>query len=299
MRESYDASARRGRQPPPPGQLLGHDSAPDASGVIGLVVDDDASVILTLTRMLNTVATEVLAAQTAADARTLALARQPHFTLLDVRLKADDGLDWLAEMRALGVVTRVVVVSGFLDDDVERRAEALGALAVLAKPVLLDEVVGAVRHVMQCRAPLGDAWAAGLEGSAAQRWVSIVVSALGSPDEPYVREELTRRGAVSLTTLKRICARVGIEPHDTRDLARMLCLLVWSRRLGVPAEVLSRASEPTFDRLVRRSGVADHLDQATVRDLLDHQQFVPRATFAFRLLRRALLGEPIRTSASD
>jgi hypothetical protein len=105
-----------------------------------------------------------------------------------------------------------------------------------------------------------------------------------------VREELTRRGAVSLTTLKRICDRVEIEPHDTRDFTRMLDLLVWSRRLRTPVDALAHASELTLERLAERSGIHGRLETATVREFLDCQHFVAQDSFAFRLLRRALLG---------
>jgi hypothetical protein len=46
----------------------------------------------------------------------------------------------------------------------------------------------------------------------------------------------------------------------------------------------------TEDRLIACAGLTGRTATATVRDLLDRQQFVARDTIAFRLLRLALLG---------
>ena len=289
MHSSQEAT--RGPDPPParpsPPPRLTLDWT---RNVLGLVVDDEPSAIATFERMLSSVVHDVLTARTAAAALDLALTRQPHVILADVRLQDSDGLDLVSEIRWHGVLARVIVVSGFLDEPTEERAAGLGALAVLSKPVSLEALEAAIDGALRPLAPLGDSWALGLEGTAAERWVSIVLHVLKSPQDPYVREELTRRGAVSLTTLKRICDRVGIEPRDTRDFTRMLGLLVWSRRLRTPVEVLAHASEITLERLAERSGIHGRLETATVREFLDCQHFVSHDSFAFRLLRRALLG---------
>lgn len=292
MRASHDAAGRPEAPLPslggrPPGRGPIHESLP----VIGLIVDDEVSAITTFTRMLESFATEVLSAATAAKARELALTRQPHLVLLDVRLKSDHGLDWLADMRALGVLARVVVVSGFLDDEVIQRARSLGALGALGKPVRLDDLLATVEHALRARGPAGDAWATGFEGTPVERWVTIVLRTIENPNEPYALESLSREGAVSLSSLKRLGADVKISPHDMRDLVRMLWLLVWSRRLAAPIDVLSHTVPPALARLATRSGIGDRMETATVRELLDHQQFVPSGNIAFRLLRRALLAE--------
>ena len=196
MHASYEATRRPNpppTQPGPPFRL----KLNWTHNLVGLVVDDEPSANTTFVRMLSSVVDEVLTAQTAAAARDLALTRQPHIVLADVRLRTGDGLDLVAEIRSHGVLARVIVVSGFLDDAIEDRAAALGALAVLPKPVSLEALAAAVDGALRPLGPLGDSWVSGFEGTAAERWVSIVLRVLKSPQDPYVREELTRRGAVS------------------------------------------------------------------------------------------------------
>ncbi|MEQ1565249.1 MAG: response regulator [Myxococcota bacterium] len=62
----------------------------------------------------------------------------PHVMLLDVRLdgpgwKGPDGVDWVPRVLAAWPTTRVIVVSGYLRDDVARRAFDAGAVDVLDK----------------------------------------------------------------------------------------------------------------------------------------------------------------------
>lgn len=289
MDASYEAAGAPDppRKPHTPPQKLSVSSTQD---LVALVVEDDLSANIALVRMLRSLVHEVLPAQDVATALDLALTRQPNLILADVRLRNSDGLDLVADVRSHGVLARVVIISGFLDDRIEERAVELGALAVLSKPISLEMLDAAVAGALRPLGPLGDSWASGFEGTAAERWVSIVLQVLKSPKDPYVREELTRRGAVSLTTLKRICDRIEIEPHDTRDFTRVLCLLVWSRRLNTPFQVLAHSSEPTLERLTERSGIRDRLKTATVREFLDRQHFISQDNLGFRLLRRALLG---------
>lgn len=72
---------------------------------------------------------------------------QPDVVLSDVRMKGRSGLDVLASTRR-AKRPPVVVMSGFMDDAIARRALSLGAAAVLAKPVDLD-VVSAVLETVE------------------------------------------------------------------------------------------------------------------------------------------------------
>ena len=196
-------------------------------------------------------------------------------------------------LRLASVLARVLMVSAFLTDEVSARARSLGALAVLAKPIAPDALVRAFKSVQSFDGPLGNKWREGLEGTAAARWVTLVLKSLQIPADPHDSSEVAARGATSLSQMKFICREVDISGHATCSLARCLGGILWQRRLGTEFEsLMSVGDQRTIDRLIALAGIEGRTGTATVRDLLDTQQFVSPTTFAFRLLRSALLGEP-------
>lgn len=64
--------------------------------------------------------------------------------LTDFRLPGMSGLQLIREVRRTGDDTPLVMLSGFADDSVVRSAREAGALAVLAKPLNMEKLVGIV-----------------------------------------------------------------------------------------------------------------------------------------------------------
>ena len=258
------------------------------------IIEDEEGPRKLYCRVVAPLSSEVLTADSGTKGLALCLERQPEILLLDLLLPGLHGIRVLEQLRFHGVLTRVIVVSGKLTEDLERRAWQLGALAVLEKVVKLDDLLGAFRLAACADSPTGDAWQRGVEGTAAARWVSLVLKSLRAPGDPRVSTEVAARGAMSASQMKVLCHDAGVTAHDTCGLARMLGALVWSRRLSTSLESLMHfGDQRTLDRLTACAGVTGRTATATVRDLLDQQQFVARDTMAFRLLRSALLGEPV------
>ena len=86
------------------------------------------------------------AAHHAAAARTMAAQLVPDVVLMDVDLKADDGLDLTEELLAARPELRVVVLTAHSDVRVMRRAARIGACALLPKDGALPELLDALRH---------------------------------------------------------------------------------------------------------------------------------------------------------
>jgi CheY-like chemotaxis protein len=230
----------------------------------------------------------------------LAIARQPQSILLDLRLGQDDGIDVLEALRCQGVLAHVLGISGFWTADLRARARALGALAVLDKPVTADELIRAFHAAMAAAGPLGDSWRAGFEGISAEKWVRVILRSLRVPRDPRVSDEIATRAAMSLSQLKTICYEAKVTAHQTCSLARVLGRLIWARRLDCEFEVLMDVGDQrTSDHLVEVAGLTGRTATATVRDLLDRQEFVPVDKLAFRLLRSALLGEPLASEDDE
>jgi two-component system OmpR family response regulator len=105
-----------------------------------LVIDDDAAIRELLRRLLGRLGLEPTLAEDGRVGLDLAL-RDPPFNvvLLDLNLPGVHGVDVLGEIRARGVVSPVIVISGHLEADA-RRAVAASAMMVLTKPFDEEEL---------------------------------------------------------------------------------------------------------------------------------------------------------------
>ena len=70
--------------------------------------------------------------------------QQPDAVLLDLRMPRLGGLETLKRIRAFDPTITVVILSGNLDAEVQRRAETIGAAGILHKPVDLAAVLAAL-----------------------------------------------------------------------------------------------------------------------------------------------------------
>ena len=114
-----------------------------------LIVDDEASTLATLSRAFRLAGHEATVCDNAN--RAIELARADHFDLIfsDVVMPAKNGLVFLEELRALGLNTPVVMMSGQADIEMAVRATRLGALDFLEKPVSTEKLLLTVENVLK------------------------------------------------------------------------------------------------------------------------------------------------------
>lgn len=111
-----------------------------SNGFRVLVVDDDQAVLSTYGRLLRRTGFE-----TVTESNPLKVLENGHLEgvdllLLDYRMPGIDGLSLLAEIRRRECSAPAILVSAFLNEDVERQAKMLGVRAVLEKPVDAPEL---------------------------------------------------------------------------------------------------------------------------------------------------------------
>jgi len=114
-----------------------------------LVVDDEANTLASLSRAFRLAGHEASVCDNAAKA--LELAKSQNFDLIfsDVVMPVKDGLALLEEMRAQGITTPVVMMSGQAHIEMAVRATKLGALDFLEKPVSTDKLLLTVDNVLK------------------------------------------------------------------------------------------------------------------------------------------------------
>jgi FixJ family two-component response regulator len=121
-------------------------SAPSASRVF--VVDDDASVRKSLTRLLTGAGFEVEAFASVQDFLARPRYEGPCCLLLDVRMPGLTGLDLQEALTAAGRLLSIVFITGFVDVRESVQAMKGGAVDFLTKPVGAKELLAAIQRAV-------------------------------------------------------------------------------------------------------------------------------------------------------
>jgi len=114
-----------------------------------LIVDDEANTLASLSRAFRLAGHEATLCDNAS--RALELAKSQHFDLIfsDVVMPGKDGLSLLKDLKAQGVTTPVVMMSGQAHIEMAVRATRLGALDFLEKPISTEKLLLTVENAMR------------------------------------------------------------------------------------------------------------------------------------------------------
>ncbi len=114
-----------------------------------IVIADDAPDIRTLVKAVLDVEDDLEVVGEAADgleAIEVVERTQPDVVLLDLSMPRMDGLEALPRLREVAPSSVIVVLSGFLNDDVKRRVLELGASLCVEKGLQVDILTDTVRE---------------------------------------------------------------------------------------------------------------------------------------------------------
>ncbi len=114
-----------------------------------LIVDDDASTLATLARAFRLAGHEATVCDNATRALELATSHSFDLILSDVVMPRRDGLALLEDLKASGVSSPVVMMSGQAHIEMAVRATRLGALDFLEKPLTTEKLLLTVQNAMK------------------------------------------------------------------------------------------------------------------------------------------------------
>ena len=114
-----------------------------------LLVDDDANTLASLARAFRLAGHEAVVCDNADRALELAKAQRFDMILSDVVMPGKDGLTLLGELKAAGVQTPVVMVSGQANIEMAVRATRLGAIDFLEKPLSTEKLLMTVENTVK------------------------------------------------------------------------------------------------------------------------------------------------------
>ncbi|MBL8218269.1 MAG: sigma-54-dependent Fis family transcriptional regulator [Bryobacterales bacterium] len=114
-----------------------------------LLIDDDPSTLGSLSRAFRLAGHETTVAGSAARAADLIRAHKFDVILSDVVMPGKDGIALLEEIRAMQVMTPVIMISGQATVDMAVRATRLGALDFLEKPLSTEKLLLAIDNAVR------------------------------------------------------------------------------------------------------------------------------------------------------
>ena len=114
-----------------------------------LVVDDDPTILATVSEALDLEGFPVVTATNGQEALDEVARHRPTLVLLDMRMPVLDGWGFMHAIRERGLNMSVVVMTAAADAG--RWGREIGAQAVLAKPFELDDLILSVEHLWRPR----------------------------------------------------------------------------------------------------------------------------------------------------
>ena len=103
-----------------------------------LVADDEQKICQLIRDFFVTRGYDVLLAHDGPSALSLIRSERPHLVFLDLHMPGLNGLDVLREARAMDQTIKVIIITAIEDDEIIRKARALGAADYVIKPFSLD-----------------------------------------------------------------------------------------------------------------------------------------------------------------
>ena len=113
-----------------------------------LIVDDEAPIISSLSKILEDERYEVLSATSGADALKQIAMEPPDLVLLDIWMPEMDGLETLRRAREQSPTLTIMMMSGHGSIETAVKAIKLGAYDYIEKPLSLENVTLRIRHAL-------------------------------------------------------------------------------------------------------------------------------------------------------
>jgi two-component system, NtrC family, nitrogen regulation response regulator NtrX len=114
-----------------------------------LLVDDDPNTLASLSRAFRMAGHEVTVCDNAARAAELLRTEMFDLAFSDVVMPGKTGIELLEELKAAGITTPIIMISGQANIEIAVRATKLGALDFLEKPLSTDKLLLTIDNALK------------------------------------------------------------------------------------------------------------------------------------------------------
>ena len=249
-----------------------------------LVIDDDPGTLRGYEGVLRDAGFDVAAAQSGRQALDIAGHRNFDLVLVDLRLPDLSGLDVMRLLREQQGDVACIVVTGFGTTRSAVEAMRLGAADYVEKPLIGEELIGAVEQVLARRGALSrEARRVSLakpEAHAFARWADAVVRVIESPTDPKALVDWGRWVGASAGSLRNWCRTAGLSPRRSLAFARLLRAVSRAEAHGGRAEdLLNVVDRRTLRKLLSlgRPEIEESTLPDRVNEFLERQRLITEA----------------------
>jgi len=116
-----------------------------------LVVDDEVTILRSLSGILSDEGFEVLTASNGYEALKIIEEESPDLVLLDIWMPGIDGIETLQEIKRTSPFLQVVIISGHGTIETAVKATKLGAYDFIEKPLSIDKIVVTINNALNFR----------------------------------------------------------------------------------------------------------------------------------------------------
>jgi ActR/RegA family two-component response regulator len=217
--------------------------------------------------------------------------------LLDQSFAGDSVLALARALRDEVPEVPFVLVGRELTTSTTVEAMKLGALTVLEKPVVFDDIVATIRSLIEARMPGADSNSTTNPGrfaarSTAERWAVHVLKGCEASGDLRTLGAWATFAGLSYSSLCESCRLAFVRPLDARDLTRILRAVVQSHvHQCRPEELLDIGDRRTLKALMARAGLSPTRNghRVSIAEFLVSQRFVPSNNAGLAVLRARLL----------
>jgi len=143
VKDLWAGGPPRGEQPPSSGGARNVARGEGQHGTV-LVVDDDTSILDTVSSILTGEGYDVVSASSGQEALEAVARKLPLLILLDMRMPVMDGWAVARALRGRGITVPIIVMTAA--ESARRWADEVGADGYLAKPFGLDDLLATVER---------------------------------------------------------------------------------------------------------------------------------------------------------
>jgi two-component system nitrogen regulation response regulator NtrX len=116
-----------------------------------LIVDDEPSILQSLSGLLTDEGFEVMTANNGYEALKIIDAETPDLVLLDIWMPGIDGIETLKEIKKSSASLPVVIITGHGNVETAVKATKLGAYDLIEKPLSIDKVIVTINNALNFR----------------------------------------------------------------------------------------------------------------------------------------------------